>query len=94
MFNYSSGLYDYYQDNKNLGVGATPPKKRLLGGNLGVAPEQAALSLPSGAKKIGSGDAAKGVIATSGVTFFDSMDYVKIGLLLGSAVILWRVLKK
>ena len=94
VYNYGSGLFDYYQDGKNLGVSDTPPKKRLAKGGLGVSPEQAALSLPSNAKKMGSGDVAKGIVATSGVGSFDSMDYVKIGMLALSAVLLWHTLKK
>jgi len=58
--------YDYYRAPAHLlrsGVIA-PPARLPLGGALGIAPEDAARPLPAGARPVGSGPSARGMIAS------------------------------
>lgn len=67
VYNPSTRAYDYYQTT--TGSGAThagAPAKSMFASALGAAPEQAAWSLPTSAQKIGSGQIARGRIATKG----------------------------
>jgi hypothetical protein len=85
--------YDYYQ-----GMGAAlrdgvfaEPATRRQGSAIGLTPDEAADRLPSGAKKVGSGDVAKGTIASLGAAPENSTTAL---LLLGvAALILWKVAK-
>lgn len=61
VFQPKTGMYTYYQS------ATTPRVSHNGGGPLGLTPEQAAHALPPGARKIGSGQTAKGVIAQGGI---------------------------
>lgn len=52
--------YDYYQTRELERGTPTPHLERL---DKGLAPEEAAWTLPSGAQRVGSGPLAKGMIA-------------------------------
>lgn len=65
VWDYHRGTYDYYEGPATK-IPATgryrKPTLRMLAGS---PPEAIAAALPAGAKKVGSGEAAKGIVATS-----------------------------
>lgn len=66
VWNPAARLYHYYEDNKP--PTATPPTPSHLKGQpneLGWASDKASWKLPSGAKQIGTGQQARGMVATS-----------------------------
>lgn len=58
-----TGGYDYFQAAERRGLGDDLPTPRLKSGKLGVASTSAGRPIPAGARRIGSGPIAKGVIA-------------------------------
>lgn len=58
-----TGGYDYFQTSDRWGLGDDLPTPRLRAGKLGVASTSAGRPIPRGARRIGSGPLAKGVIA-------------------------------
>jgi hypothetical protein len=90
--------FDYFEGNAELREGVIAPVPKLpSGGKLGLIPEQAAMRLPSGARRIGSGDLARGLIATrngrnSAMGDFLGVDFntaIKGAILVGGAWLLW-----
>lgn len=58
-----TGGYDYFESSERYGMGDDLPTPRLFPGKLGVASTSAGRPIPTGARRIGSGPTAKGVIA-------------------------------
>lgn len=95
VWNQAAGVYDYFQ-TPDLQPGANAPRPaHLKSRTLGVTPLQAAWPLPAGAKKIGSGEFARGRVAASSTGALGSFgieslfDAKIIGLGL-AAWLLWR----
>lgn len=92
------GLYDYYETSPSL-KDTTPPKPSLSRSPFGLAPEEAAWKLPLGAKKVGSGKRAKGMIARNGglaglgdlLPDFGSLNILVLAV---GGFFLWRAFKK
>lgn len=66
VYNYATRLYDYYQAGQPTGTHAPNPPTSLVASPLGDTPDAAAWRLPPGAKKIGSGELARGRVASFG----------------------------
>lgn len=65
VWNPAAMVFDYYESPGALRDGVFAPPAPLAGGHsLGLAPDEAARSLPVGAKHVGSGPYAKGLIAS------------------------------
>ncbi len=64
--------WDYYEAMGHLKGGFAPKPRIPTGNRLGVAPDDAARPLPAGAKLVGSGQLARGMIASrkSALGFF------------------------
>jgi hypothetical protein len=66
VWNKGTQSFDYFEGLGSL-VDGQLPKRTLIGRRqLGMTPEESSARLPAGARKIGSGEFAKGVIATRG----------------------------
>ena len=65
VMNTRSRQYDYYDDGKTEPWHTGKPVQPSAASSLGAVPEEAAWRLPSGAKYIGSGETAKGHVASS-----------------------------
>jgi len=98
VWNTGARRYDYYQAVGSLRDGVFAPKASLpSGGKLGVAADRAGRPLPGGAKLVGHGDHAQGVIATRNPGL--ALGMVDVGvtgkalLLLGAALLLRKVTK-
>jgi predicted transglutaminase-like cysteine proteinase len=69
VFDYHRGLYDYFE----APTGALPAtgryRKPIAVSRFGIAPESMAAPLPSGARKVGSGERPRGMIAHSSTGF-------------------------
>ncbi len=61
VFNYHTGLFDYYQPP----VQPVLPASGYMRSPRGVTPESLAMRLPSGCTKVGSGAQARGMIAAT-----------------------------
>lgn len=97
VWNPSALNYDYYQAVGGLKDGFATPPKLTSGHELGLTPEQATRPLPAGSVKVGSGDRAMGLIATTsggqlGFLEFDS-NTKKAALLIVCAFFLYKVTK-
>lgn len=57
------GGYDYFESSERYGLGDDLPTPRLRPGKIGVASTSAGRPIPSGARYVGSGALARGVIA-------------------------------
>jgi hypothetical protein len=81
VYDYNTGLYDYYEG----GVGSIPAtgryRKPTSQSRFGASPEALAAPLPAMAKKIGSGDAPRGIIASRGGALFGGLSLVGVDLL-------------
>jgi hypothetical protein len=94
--------FDYYEGNANFREGVIAPTPRLPnGGRLGLTPEEASRSLPGGAKLVGKGPTAVGMVASRNGGHAPMGDFLgleldtvfKGALLVGGAWFLWtRVL--
>jgi len=103
-FNPASGLYDYFQDGKQLAINADLPVPKLppMAGKIGVPAINAGRPLPQDAKPAGQGWHAKGLIVQCGRgalgasdgTPSEGWDWFKSGgwkWVLGGAVAIWIV---
>lgn len=90
VYNYGTRQYDYYMGGRQAGAHAPTPRKRLRAGLGGATPEQAAWKLPAGARHVGAGEQARGLIAVSGIIgdATTGFEFVGVGLL---AFVLWKV---
>lgn len=67
VWNMSTRKYDYYEGGgPSTAIHAGAPPRPVFHNALGATPEQAAWPLPVDAKKVGTGDAAQGRIASMG----------------------------
>lgn len=66
VWNSGTQSFDYYEGVGKLVDGQIPKRTMVGRRQLGVTPEEASAKLPAGARKVGSGEFAKGVIATQG----------------------------
>ena len=67
VFDWSKGVFRYYQTNEPDEVSPSPRKaspRRVT--QIGVAPDDIAARVPAGARSIGSGPDARGIVATAG----------------------------
>lgn len=98
-FDDKSGLYDYYVGIGDVPINADLPTPRLpaSAGKVGVASIEAARALPAGAKFVGRGWHARGVLARrggalSGGTPADAWIWVKEGgwkWIAGGLAVVW-----
>lgn len=58
-----TGGYDYFESSERYGIGDDLPTPSLKEGKIGVASTSAGRPIPSGARYVGSGELARGVIA-------------------------------
>lgn len=66
VYDYARRAYDYYEAPEAGGTHVgSPPAPRAVG-DLGAPPERAQWRLPSGARKVGSGEFPQGKIASLG----------------------------
>lgn len=89
VYDYTRKVYDYYEGSGPGGAHAGAPLVGSLGG-IGATPEQAAWSLPAGARKVGSGELPKGRIASLG-GLETQPAIVKLGLAALAAYAAWKV---
>ena len=90
--------YDYYRavGGASLRSGViAPPPQIGPGTSIGVTPEDAARPLPVGSSRVGSGPTARGLIAADAGEramgqFGVDPGFVRAGLLLGSAYLLYK----
>jgi hypothetical protein len=66
VWNQGARQYDYYETNTVQNGANTPPPKHIRAEPLGATIDQAAWPLPTSARKIGSGEFAKGRIGSRG----------------------------
>ena len=90
VYNYSSRLYDYYQDNATTETHAGAPPVIALSG-VGETPEGAAWRVPADARKVGSGPLPMGRIASMGDL---GTDLPRLGIMVGLAYLAWKVIKR
>lgn len=83
--------WDYWRTlgGAKLRAGVIAPAPRLSHRQLGVAPEQAARKLPSGARKVGTGDVARGQVASHQAMGIDD-DARNLLLFAGAAYLMYR----
>ncbi len=104
-FDPKTGLYDYYQSSLQIPYNADLPVPKLpsMAGNVGVPAMEAGRPMPSGAKHIGRGWHARGMISRcdgGGVSGFGSVDgavaWVKDGgwKYIAAGAVGWVVMKK
>jgi len=88
VWNYGTRQYDYYRAGQYLGTHVTQPAVHsLTGSQIGMTVDEIACSLPQGAQKVGSGEVAKGRIASTGAGLGNLLVYGVI------AYILWRLFR-
>jgi hypothetical protein len=93
VWNQGKELYDYYESPEVNNKLNTPKPKHLKNKPFGLTVTQAAWPLPSNARYVGSGDIAKGKIASRPGAlgaFEGSGSMMPLLLLAGVAVILWK----
>jgi len=107
-FDPRSGLYDYYADNVQLPINADLPVPQLpqAAWKIGVPSIDAGRPLPPGARPVGRGWHARGIVVSCGrgspglgamPTAASAVDWVKDGgwkWLLGGALVVWVVTKE
>jgi hypothetical protein len=90
-WNWRTGQYDYYHSPRAYGYGDTVNHRRAAGmGGLGESPEDSAHNLPLGARRVGSGHQAMGMVVTSGMLGDLSLWALLAACAIG-AYYLWRV---
>jgi hypothetical protein len=98
VYNTTTRLFDYYQTNELAPTHAGAPAKSILASSLGASPEQAAWTVPVGAKKTGSGVEPRGRIATKGslVPFagLDELEPTTIAAIGIGAYFIWKHWRK
>lgn len=87
VWNQGRGLYDYFQTSEVQDVANAPRPTHLRSTKLGLTPTQAAWPLPAGAKRIGSGEFARGRVASTGGGQTGLGDFGVVGFLLDSRVV-------
>lgn len=92
-WNYSTKEYDYYQAQGDLraGVFAEDAPRRLTT-SLGLSPEEAARDLPLGARRVGSGKVAQGMVASPD-RHLDLRTVAKVGIGIVLGVFAWKKLR-
>ena len=95
VWNSGAQRYDYYQAPGQLRDGVFAPNAQLSGGGeLGLAPDDAARPLPAGATLVGHGELAQGVIASRkhplGFLGIDN-DSLKLAGMIGGAYLIYKV---
>lgn len=97
VWNQGAGLFDYFEAPGVEAKVNVPKPSHLRSRTLGSTPKQAAWPLPAGARKVGSGEYARGRVASTGGSDLGSlaMDHnlLMIAMLGLSAVLLWRYYK-
>ena len=95
IWNYGSRQYDYYESGGSPSTThAATPGRPLFGNKLGVTPEQAAVKLPLGARKVGSGTAARGSVASrASMAGFEPSSITSLLIASGLAYAAWRYLR-
>lgn len=64
-WNETKSQWDYYEAMGKLDSGVFAPRPSMpMGNRLGLAPSEAERSLPAGAKYVGSGELARGLVAS------------------------------
>lgn len=86
-------LYEYYQDGKNF-LDETPTPKARAKTKLGSAMSDVSWKVPSGARKVGVGAIAKGIVVHSNPTLdpLNKLEGVVDGLLDSTAFKLYSVI--
>ena len=64
VWNQGARQYDYYETGQVQKEANTPPPRHIRPGPLGATIDQAAWPLPASARKVGSGEFARGRIAS------------------------------
>lgn len=96
VWNQSTRKYDYYETAVVQKTANTPSPKHIRSGSLGATIDQAAWPLPSSARKVGSGEFAKGRVASRSGNLLSlgsiNMDTNTMAMLgLGfAALVLWK----
>ena len=107
-FDQKSGLYDYYADATELAINADLPVPQLpsVAGKIGVPSIDAGRPLPAGARPVGRGWHARGIVVSCGrgsqglgavPSVSGAIDWVTAGgwkWILGGAAIVWFVSQK
>jgi hypothetical protein len=84
--------YDYYEGGKATATHAGAPP-RASSSSLGATPEQAAWPLPPGARRVGSGDLARGRVASLDGNDGGGVD-IKMAVIYGAiGYLLWRSIR-
>lgn len=100
VWNQARGVYDYFQTPDLQNGANAPAPKHMKRRELGLTPVQASWPLPISAKKIGSGEFARGRVASpsggQGLGFFGvenlfDIRFVALGV---AAFVVWRARKK
>ena len=98
VWDHGNRRYDYYQTaERSSRVNAPTPKHFSNVHELGMAPEEAAWPLPSGAKFVGSGKTPKGMIAERGgasLGFFELRNPLHLLLLGALGIALYKHARK
>lgn len=96
VWNQAARQYDYYETNTVQKGANTPAPSHIRAKPLGATIDQAAWPLPAGARKVGSGEFAKGRIGSRGSSALslgaftmDQNTFAMVGLGL-AAFLLWR----
>jgi hypothetical protein len=92
VYDYTKRAYDYYEAPGPGGTHAgSPPVGRAMGG-VGVSPDRAAWKLPSGARRVGSGELPQGRVASlSGADILT--DPTHLVALAAIAYVAWRMFR-
>lgn len=97
VWNQGAGGFDYYEAPGVEGKVNVPKPTHLRSRTLGSTPTQAAWPLPAGARKVGSGEVARGRVAAIGgglsLSGVEDSSMLTIGLLLLSGLLLWRYVR-
>jgi hypothetical protein len=98
VWNQGRGVYDYYQTPEVQESANAPRPRHLKQTQLGMTPEQAGWPLPAGATKIGSGEFARGRVASrsssSSLGGVEDLFDIRVAALAFSGWLLWRAHKR
>jgi len=97
VYNHDTKLYDYYDGPGPSGTHAGAPPSSLGRSQYGATVEQLAWKVPTGARKVGSGDIAQGRVASmgglAGLGDIASGDIGKVAAVGVIAYLAWRHLR-
>jgi hypothetical protein len=93
VYNYDTHGYDYYEGSGPKGTHAGTPPMRKPRSELGATPEQAAWLVPSGSRKVGSGELPQGRIASLSGSEDSTADPVQLGMYALIAYLLWKAIR-